>query len=188
MPPVPGGDGGVDSQYSRLLTELLQQNTDFWGARHAIPAAQCSSPHAARVVTAERLGELAATGLVRDRRRHRRRRGVRRAAEDGAAAPQRRAEERGVPAGEQQRPQRPGGVVARASRAGQTRSRRSCRCFAACRWWWSGVIRAGRWRGPPPPPPPRCTTTAARVRARRRTTTSTSTAATPPRTLAVSRR
>jgi hypothetical protein len=52
-----------ESQYSKLLTELLQQKTDFWGANHAIPAAQCASRQAARVVTAAHVAELAATGL-----------------------------------------------------------------------------------------------------------------------------
>lgn len=52
-----------ERQYSRLLTELLQERTDFWGAKQAIPAAQCSSGRAARVLTPARLGELAAMGI-----------------------------------------------------------------------------------------------------------------------------
>jgi SM-20-related protein len=52
-----------ERQYSRLLTELLQQRTDFWGVQHAIPAAQCASHRAASVLTAARVGELAASGM-----------------------------------------------------------------------------------------------------------------------------
>jgi SM-20-related protein len=52
-----------ERQYSRLLTELLQQRTDFWGVKQALPAAQCATPHAARVVTAARVDELVGQGL-----------------------------------------------------------------------------------------------------------------------------
>ena len=50
-------------QYARHLTDMLQKNTDFWGARDAVPACECSSDLAANVVTASVVEEYVRTGL-----------------------------------------------------------------------------------------------------------------------------
>ena len=52
-----------EQQYSRLMTELAQRSTDFWGAKQAVPAAQCVSPLAARLLSAARVDELLNTGV-----------------------------------------------------------------------------------------------------------------------------
>ena len=52
-----------ERQYARLLTELAQQRTDFWGSHQAVAAAQCTSPLAARVLSPARVSELLRTGL-----------------------------------------------------------------------------------------------------------------------------
>jgi SM-20-related protein len=53
-----------EKQYSRYLTEMLQDNTDFWGINSAMSASDCCSIEAASVVTDKHVEELVRTGVV----------------------------------------------------------------------------------------------------------------------------
>ena len=52
-----------ERQYARLLTQLVQERTDFWGRSTAAPAAQHASPLAARALSATSVSELLEKGL-----------------------------------------------------------------------------------------------------------------------------
>ena len=55
--------GWFELQYAKLLTELVQRRTDFWGAKAAIAAADCHAPSAAAAFSAAQAKELLETGL-----------------------------------------------------------------------------------------------------------------------------
>lgn len=52
-----------ERQYARLLTELIQDQTDFWGVAHARAAAECKSECASHAVTGAHAKELRDAGL-----------------------------------------------------------------------------------------------------------------------------